>query len=72
MDGIVGDAKGPTGQFDYFMFQAFYVGAIGPLAAFELTGARALYARNMLPALREVDREARELRYLKWYRTRTR
>ena len=49
------------------MFQAFYVGAIGPLAAFELTGARALYARNMLPALREVDREARELRYLKWY-----
>ncbi len=67
VDGIVGDAKGPTGQFDYFMFQAFYVGAIGPLAAFELTGARALYARNMLPALREVDREARELRYLKWY-----
>ena len=49
------------------MFQAFYVGTIGPLAAFELTGARALYARNMLPALREVDREARELRYLKWY-----
>ena len=67
VDGIVGDAKGPTGEFDYFMFQAFYVGAIGPLAAFELTGARALYARNMLPALREVDREARELRYLKWY-----
>lgn len=67
VDGIVGDASGPTGEFDYFMFQAFYVGAIGPLAAFELTGARALYARNMLPALREVDREARELRYLKWY-----
>ena len=67
VDGIVGDASGPTGQFDYFMFQAYYVGAIGPLAAFELTGARALYARNMLPALREVDREARELRYLKWY-----
>ena len=30
------------------MFQA-YVGAIGPLAAFELTGARSLYARNMVP-----------------------
>ena len=68
VDGILGDAVGPTGPFDYFMFQAFYVGTIGPLATFELTGARALYARNMLPALREVDREARELRYLKWYR----
>lgn len=68
VDGIIGDAVGPSGPFDYFMFQAFYVGTIGPLATFELTGARALYARNMLPALRDVDREARELRYLKWYR----
>ena len=43
------------------MFQAFYVGAIGPLAAFELTGARALYARNMLPALREAKVEVKEI-----------
>ena len=68
VDGIVGDVSGPGEPFDYFMFQAFYVGTIGPLATFELTGARALYARNMLPALRDVDREARDLRYLKWYR----
>jgi hypothetical protein len=68
VDGILGDATGPSGPYDYFMFQAFYVGTIGPLATFEFTGARALYARNMLPFLRDVDREARELRYLKWYR----
>ncbi len=68
IDGILGDAVAPAGPFTYLMFQAFYVGTIGPVAAFEFTGARALYARNMLPALRDVDREARELRYLKWYR----
>ena len=68
LDAIYGDVTGPTDPFKYFMFQAFYVGTIGPIAAFELTGARVLYARNMLPALRDVDREARELRYLKWYR----
>ena len=68
VDGIVGDVSGPGEPFDYFMFQAFYAGTVGPLATFELTGARALYARNMLPALRDVDREARDLRYLKWYR----
>ena len=52
--------------FDYFMFQAFYVGTIGPLATFELTGAQ-LCTREHAAALRDVDREARELALdLKW------
>ena len=41
--------------------------ATQPIAGVELRGARVLYANNMKPKLREVDRDARELRYYRWY-----
>ena len=68
VDLIVGNRTSPTESFDYFMVQAFFRGQIGPIGYFELTGARVLYASNMLPQLGAVDRESRDLRYYSWYK----
>ena len=68
VDFLIGDRYGPDGRFDYLLVQAFFRATIGPLGAFELTGARVLYGRNLLPLLQPVDRESRELRYYRWYR----
>jgi hypothetical protein len=68
VDGLFGTRTGSDESFRYFMVEAYYKGAVGPIAQWEFTGARALYARNMIPKLRDVDREARELRYFKWYK----
>ena len=68
VDGIFGSRSGPDESFRYFMVEAYYKGAVGPIAAWDFTGARGLFARNMVPKLRDVDREARELRYFKWYK----
>lgn len=68
VDGIFGTRSGPDESFRYFMVEAFYKGAVGPIASWDFTGARGLYARNMIPKLRDVDRAARELRYFKWYK----
>ena len=69
VDLIVGNRTSPTEAFDYFMVQAFFRGQIGPLGYFELTGARILYASNMLPKLGALDRESRDLRYFSWYKS---
>jgi hypothetical protein len=68
VDLIVGNRKSTTEEFDYFMVAAFFRGQIGPLGYFELTGARVLFAHNMLPKLGALDRESRDLRYYSWYR----
>jgi len=68
VDGVFGSRKVADESFRYFMVEAYYKGAVGPIAAWDFTGARALFARNMVPKLRDVDREARELRYFKWYK----
>jgi hypothetical protein len=69
VDLIVGNRQSATEEFDYFMVQAFFRGQIGPIGYFELTGARILYASNMLPKLSAVDRESRDLRYFSWYKS---
>lgn len=69
VDLIVGNRTSPTEAFDYFMIQAFFRGEIGPIGYFALTGARVLYASNMLPKLNAVDRESRDLRYFSWYKS---
>ena len=67
-DLLVGDRRDPEGEFDYFMAQAYFRATIGPLAGWEFTGARLLYASNMLPKLAPLDRESRDLRYYRWYK----
>ena len=68
LDVLVGDRRDAEGELDYFMFQAYFKATIGPLGAWEFTGARILFARNMLPKLSAVDLESRELRYYNWYK----
>jgi hypothetical protein len=67
-DLLIGDRRDDDGEFDYFMAQAYFRATIGPLGGWEFTGARLLYARNMLPKLAPVDRESRDLRYYRWYK----
>jgi len=67
VDLIHGHRSSGTESFDYLMAQAVYAGQLGPIGGVELRGARLLYASNMLPKLRELDRESRELRYYRWY-----
>ena len=67
VDLILGHRASDTESFDYLMAQAIYAGQLGPIGGVELRGARLLYADNMLPKLRELDRDSRELRYYRWY-----
>jgi hypothetical protein len=68
LDVIVGNRRDLDGEFDYFMCQAYFKATIGPLGAWEFTGARVLFARNMLPKLSAFDLESRELRYYSWHK----
>jgi hypothetical protein len=69
LDLIVGNRTSPTEAFDYLMIQGFFRAQIGPIWFFGLTGARVLFAHNMLPKLSAVDRESRDLRYYSWYKS---
>jgi hypothetical protein len=68
LDLLLGDSRSPALSFDYLMAQAFYKGTFPAPGGFEITGARVLYARNMVPKLTPVDSESRELRYYRWYK----
>ena len=67
-DLLVGERSDPDGEFDYFMVQAYFRATIGPLGAWEFTGARFLFARNMVPKLSALDLASRDLRYYRWYK----
>ena len=67
-DLLVGERSDPSGEFDYFMIQAYFRATIGPLGAWEFTGARFLFARNMVPKLSALDLQSRDLRYYRWYK----
>lgn len=58
----------PAEEFDYFFAQVVFNGTLGPIWAIELISIRALFAKNMKPKLRPVDRESRDLRYYRWYK----
>ena len=67
LDILAGRTEAPALSFKYLIVQVFVTGSF-PLGPIELRGMRALFARNMLPRLEEVDKDSRELRYYSWYR----
>ena len=67
LDVLVGRVRSPALNFEYLFVQAFVTGSF-PLGPLTLRGIRALFARNMLPKLEEVDKDSRELRYYNWYK----
>jgi len=66
-DFLIGHTSSPAEDFEYLFAQVFFSGSI-PLGPVNLTGVRALFARDMKPKLEPVDRDSRELRYYTWYK----
>ena len=67
IDFLRGHVVTPAADFTYLFAQLVVRGSIF-IYAVELVGIRVLYANNMKPKLQPLDREARDLRYFRWYR----